>query len=73
MSQPMLRRSLGEQYWKDGEEQYRKTGKDVLVLKDGRYEFWVVEHNGRMARKSVDGNDSWIEYSMFYSPTPKQS
>lgn len=67
---PMLRRTLGEQYWMIAEDEFRRTGKPVLALKDDRTEFWVVWYNGRMARKCTEGNDTWIEYSMFHGPPP---
>jgi hypothetical protein len=63
---PYLGRTLNEKQWKEGEEQFKQTREEVLVreYQDG-WSFWVIEHNGRMARKTVYKNETWIEYSMF--------
>jgi hypothetical protein len=61
-----LGRTLNETQWKEGEEQFKQTREEVLVreYQDG-WSFWVIEYNGRMARKTVYKNETWIEYCMF--------
>jgi hypothetical protein len=61
-----LGRTLNETQWKQAENEFQHTGRDVLVWEsDDGWSFWVIEHNGRMARKTVYKNESWIEYCMF--------
>lgn len=63
---PALGRTLNENQWREGEEAFKRTGQDVLVwdFQDG-WQFWVVSHNGHMARKTVHNHEAWIEYCAF--------
>jgi hypothetical protein len=61
-----LGRTLNETQWKEAENEFQRTGRDVLVWESGDgWSFWVIGHNGRMARKTIYKNESWIEYCMF--------
>ena len=59
-----LIRTLNEKQWGIGEEEFEKTGQSVLVEKsyDG-FEFWIVEHNSEVKRKTVYGNDVYYNSS----------
>lgn len=57
MSSTVLLRTLNTDHWSKAKEEFLKTRSPILVHKssDG-FEFWVVEHLGHVAEKTVYGN-----------------
>lgn len=51
--QGFLKATRNESEWATGQDLFRQNGQDVLVWQDGWWEFWVVNHNGQMTRKTV--------------------
>lgn len=60
---PFLARTMNEMKWEMGEEAFQKTKQPTLVHKsyDG-FEFWVVEHEGEIVRKTVYGDNVFYSY-----------
>ena len=57
MSSPVLVRTLNTHEWFKAKDEFLKTRKPVLAHKSGDgFEFWVVEHLGHIAEKTVYGN-----------------
>lgn len=58
---PMLGRTMDEGRWEHAQEIFKQKREDVLVwdFQDG-WQFWVVSHNGLMARKTVYKDREWI-------------
>lgn len=69
--QPILKATLNENTWHTGEDRHRQLGADVLVWQDALWEFWVVEHEGQMTRKTIYRPDNrvWLEAPFFVTPS----